>query len=101
MLSRTFRERIDCPTTTRSLFDTEAIVFDDRIGKDLARNAVNLRLGGISLQAIIQRQQEILPLPHIGNALILHAPQRISHCLPLGIQHGSFQRDIDMSLHPV
>ena len=37
--------------------------------------------------------------PHIRNAAIFHPPQCICYRLPLGIQHRSFQRDIDMSLH--
>ena len=60
-----------------------------------------LGLRSVLFQFIVQSQQEILPLPHIGNAAIFHSPQCICNCLPLGIQHRSFQRDIDMSLHPV
>ncbi len=80
-------------------FQAEGKLFDYRIGEHLARNPFDLGLRRVLVQSIFQSQQEILPLPYVSNAAIFHSPQCIRDCLPLGIQHRSFQRDIDMSLH--
>ena len=84
-----------------SVFQAEARLFDDGIGEDLAGDAGDLgfRLG--TADAVIEREHKVLSLPYIGDSAVLHLPQRIRNCLPLGIQHGPFQRDIDMSLHLV
>jgi hypothetical protein len=79
----------------------ERKLFNHRVCQHLTRNPFHLGLRGVLFQFIVQSQQKILPLPHIGNAAIFHSPQCICNRLPLGIQHRSFQRDIDMSLHPV
>lgn len=80
-------------------FQTEGKLFDYRIGEYLSRDPFYLGLRRVLFQSIFQGQQEILTLPYVGNAAIFHSPQCIRDCLPLGIQHRSFQRDIDMSLH--
>jgi len=82
-----------------SIFQTEAALFDDGIGEHLARDALHLRRGGRPLQAIVKGEDKVFSLANIGDSAILHPAQRIRHGLPLGIEHGSFQRDIDMSLH--
>ena len=81
--------------------EPERKLFNHRVCEHLARNPFHLGLRGLLFQSIIQSQQEILSLPHFGNTAIFHPPQCICNCLPLGIQHRSFQRDIDMSLHLV
>ncbi len=53
------------------------------------------------LQAVLQRQHKVLALAHVGDALVFHPPQSIRDRLALRIQDGTFQCDIDMSLHRV
>jgi len=82
-------------------FDPEGKFFNDRIGQHFPCYSFHLGLGSALVDTLFEGEQKILPLPDIPDAAVFHAPQRIGHCLPLGIQHGSFQRDIDMSLHSV
>jgi hypothetical protein len=89
------------PKSSRSGLKPERKLFNHRVCQDLTRNPLHLGLRGALFQSILQSQQKILSLPHIGNAAIFHSPQCICNRLPLGIQHRSFQRDIDMSLHLV
>jgi hypothetical protein len=76
-------------------------LFDDGVGADFAGDAFDLGLGCALLKAIFEGQQEVLSLPYIGYTAVFHAAEGICNCLPLGIQHGSFESDIDMSLHRV
>ena len=85
----------------RSGLESERKLFNYRVYQHLTRDPLYLSLRSALFQSIFQSQQEILPLPHIRNAAIFHPPQCICNRLPLSIQHRSFQRDIDMSLHPV
>ena len=84
-----------------SALKPERKLFNHRVCQDFTGNPLHLSLRRLLFQSIVQSQQKILSLPYIGNAAIFHPPQCICNCLPLGIQHRSFQRDIDMSLHPV
>lgn len=84
-----------------SVFQPETALFNNGIGQHLAGDSSDLGLGFGAIQTIVEREHKILSLPNIGHSAVLHPVQRICHCLPLGIQHGSFQRDIDMSLHLV
>jgi hypothetical protein len=86
---------------TRSGLKPEGKLFNYRVCQHLSRNPVHLGLRGVLFQSILEGQHKILSLPYIRNAAIFHSPQCIRNCLPLGIQHRSFQRDIDMSLHSV
>lgn len=82
-----------------SVFELEAALFDDGIGKNFTGDTFHLGFGGGPFEAVIEGENKVLSLADVGDSAILHSAQRIRDGLPLGIQHGSFQRDIDMSLH--
>jgi hypothetical protein len=84
-----------------SVFESEGELLDDGVGEDFAGDAFDLSFGGALFEAIFEGQQEILSLPDIGDATVFHTAESICNCLPLGIQHGSFESYIDMSLHRV
>ena len=92
-----------CESVSRlsSVFEAEGELLDDGVGEDFAGDAFYLGLGGALFEAIFEGQEEILSLPHVGDAAIFHTAESICNCLPLGIQHGSFESYIDMSLHRV
>ena len=92
-----------CESVSRlsSVFEAEGELLDDGVGEDFAGDAFDFGLGSAGFEAIFEGQQEILSLADIGDAAVFHAAESICNCLPLGIQHGSFESDIDMSLQRV
>ena len=84
-----------------SVFEAEGELLDDGVGEDFAGDALDLSLGDAGFEAIFEGQEEVFSLPDIGYTAVFHAAESICNCLPLGIQHGSFESDIDMSLHRV
>lgn len=84
-----------------SWLEAEGKFLDHRVGEDFASNALHLGLLVRCRKAIFKRQQEIFSLPDIGNAFVGHAAKCIGDGFALGIEHRSFQCDVDMCLHCV
>ena len=82
-----------------AVFQLKPELFDDRVGEHLAGNALDLGVGRGAVQRVGQPQDEVLALPHVLDAAVLHFFEGVVNGLPLRIKHGLLQRDIDVSLH--
>ena len=84
-----------------SIFEAKGELFDDWVGEDFAGDALDLGDCSVVGEAILEGQEEVFALADICDAAIVHPAERVGYCLALGIEHGSFESDIDMSLHRV
>ena len=82
-----------------STFNTITVLFNHRIRQDFAGNLFHLGLSRRSVQTLLEGEDKVLTLPHIGDILVLHPRQGIRNGLPLCVEHRTFQRDIDIGLH--
>jgi len=82
-------------------FEAEGELFDDRVGEDLAGDALDLELGrgGTGCERVLEGEEEVLSLADIGDPVQAHAAERSGDGLALGIEDGALQRDIDMGFH--
>src|ERR1700685_2977430 len=63
-----------CESVSRlsSVFEAEGELLDDGVGEDFAGDAFDLGLDGALFEAIFEGQEEILSLPHVGDAAVFH-----------------------------
>ena len=92
-----------CGGASGSGFEAEGELFDDRVGEDLAGDALDLGLGmgGITGEGVVEGELEVLALADVGDAVVLHAAERAGDGLALSVEHGPLQRDVNMRLHSV
>jgi len=74
-------------------------LFDDRVGENLAGDALHIGAGRLKRKAIGERNREILALAHRSDIREPDLAQGILDGLALRIQNRSLQRDVDMRLH--
>src|SRR5580700_3305425 len=81
------------------VFEGISILFDDRVGEDLAGDAVDLRFGFGLAEFAVERKLEIFALAHIPQSLVAHLLQRALDGLALWIQDTLLERHINVSSH--
>jgi hypothetical protein len=89
----------DIDLRTRLIQKFDPILFDHRIGEDVAGDGVDVFLGLLAGCACIERDLEVFALAHAGDAAIAEARERGLDGLALGVEDGGFQRDVDASFH--
>src|SRR5205085_2510895 len=81
------------------VFEGVAILFNDRVGQNLARNALDFRLSVGFGETAIQTDLEVLSLPNALQPLKAHFVQRALDSLALRIQDTFFERDVNVGSH--
>jgi hypothetical protein len=84
-------------------FEAEGELFDHGVGEDLAGDTFDfkLRLRGVLRQRVVECELEVFSLADVGDSVVLHAAERASNGLALGIEHGPLQCYVYMRLHEV
>jgi hypothetical protein len=85
----------------KSGFEAEGEFFDDGVGEDFARDALDftLCLGEIGGKRVVESEQEVLTLADVGDAFVFHAAERTGDGLALRVEHGPLQCHVYMGLH--
>src|ERR1700677_3910609 len=79
-------------------FEAEGKLLDDRVGEDLAGDALDFELGPgrIGGEGVVEGELEVFSLADVGHAVVLHAAERAGDGLALGIEHGPLTSDVHM-----
>lgn len=78
--------------------DFEAIFFNYRVGQHFFGDALDLLLGLVAIQAI-EIQDEEFALADVFYLAVTEAGQGVMDGLALGIEHGTFWHNPDVSFH--
>src|SRR5437867_4884885 len=79
--------------------DFYLILFDDGVGKNVARQGVDIFVRLLAADSGSERDLEELALPHLRDALVAQPVQRRADSLALRIEDSSFQGNKYASLH--
>jgi predicted Rdx family selenoprotein len=81
-----------------SLDNFKAVFFNDGIGQNFSRDALQVFLGFFAAPAI-QIEHKKLSLPDVFHFRVAQPGERVLNCLPLRIKHGALRRNPDMCFH--
>lgn len=81
-----------------SVYDFEAIFFDDGIGKDFFGDALELFLGFVAVPAV-EIQNEEFSLADVFDGGVAEAGKGVMDGLALGVENGALWHDPDVCFH--
>jgi hypothetical protein len=79
----------------------DAVLFDDGVSEDVAGDGVDVFVGLLAGSGGVERDLEILALPHRGDVAITEAIECVADGLTLRIEDGGFRRNVDSGFHEV
>ena len=91
--------RPTCTGGYRSVEELDAEILDDGVGKNVARDGLDVLVGLLPRDAVGERDIEELALPHGRDGGIAETVERRANGLALRVQHSGLQRNEDASFH--